>query len=309
MKKFLNILSWSLLTSFLVPSGLILASWNAVPGDALYGVKVNLEKSLIKVTPSLALQSSLEVSYTERRLTETEQLLADAYKAQETILSLNNLDAQVAQAQYAIENVSDPTQKTALAERYIDTLARIASKLEENKQNLAAAPDIQTPTTAERVQQPIAQDGTQQTNVQQGGSQVAQTQIQTTKPETKTVVTTPTTSSLPTQTATQHVTVVSQIQITQATVNTTIINMQRLKRQIEQQSQSQSQGVRRGEGDKDKKEPEKKAADPVKTEGPKQEQNVEQKQTQYEQSNTETKANTPNTNAKSDTNVKSDRQK
>ena len=28
---------------FLVPSGLILASWNAVPGDALYGVKVNLE--------------------------------------------------------------------------------------------------------------------------------------------------------------------------------------------------------------------------------------------------------------------------
>ena len=105
MKKFLNIVSWSLVTFLLVPSGLILASWNAVPGDALYGVKVGLEKTLVRITPSLALQSSLQVNYTERRLAETERLLADSYRAQETIQSLNNLESQATQAQSAIEGI------------------------------------------------------------------------------------------------------------------------------------------------------------------------------------------------------------
>lgn len=160
MKKFLNILTWSLLAFFLVPSGLILASWNAVPGDSLYGVKVGLEKTLVSITPSLALQSSLQVNYTERRLAETQQLLADTYRPQETIQSLYNLELQATQTQHAIESVSDPTQKTLLAEQYIDTLGRVASKLEQNRQNLASAPVQQQTQTAPTQQSRTIQQNT-----------------------------------------------------------------------------------------------------------------------------------------------------
>ena len=40
MKKSMDILIWALLLFLITPSGMALASWNAVPGDATYQWKV-----------------------------------------------------------------------------------------------------------------------------------------------------------------------------------------------------------------------------------------------------------------------------
>ncbi len=269
MKKFLNIFTWSLLAFFLVPSGLILASWNAVPGDSLYGVKVGLEKTLVSITPSLALQSSLQVNYTERRLAETQQLLANTYRPQETIQSLNNLESQAAQTQHVIESVSDPTQKTLLAEQYIDTLDRIASKLEQNRQNLASVPaQQQTQTVPNQQSQTIQPNSTpvvktQPTVVQQPSvtqqpaittqSTVTQPTLQplptsqipivqtlpTFRPIQASPQVTPTPSTPSTTPISQPATVVIQIQVTQATINTTLANMHQVKQEAERESRDQ----------------------------------------------------------------------
>jgi archaellum component FlaG (FlaF/FlaG flagellin family) len=47
-----------------VPAILILASWNAVPGDSTYSIKVGLEKAILGVTPSDNLKTALEIKFT-----------------------------------------------------------------------------------------------------------------------------------------------------------------------------------------------------------------------------------------------------
>lgn len=299
MNKILNYVTWALLTFFLVPSGLIMASWNAVPGDALYPIKTGLEKTLVKITPSLALQSSLEMSYTERRLGETEALLADAFRAQETIQSLNNLDAQVAQAQYAIESVSDPSQKAALAEKYIDTLARIASKLDQSQQNLAAAPDYQTPTMAVRYEKLPT---TQSPNTTQ------QQTVVTTKPSpspqaTSTPNTTPKSMPSPTPltTTTSNTTVATRLATSQTTVSTTITNMQRLRKNNSMQNNStKSAPIQGARNDGVKNTEEKKSIESPKPEEQKNEQKVEQKTEQKSTTTDQLKVETK-TEVKTDT--------
>ena len=250
VKKFLNVLTWSLLAFFLVPSGLILASWNAVPGDSLYGVKVGLEKTLVSITPSLALQSSLQVNYTERRLAETQQLLADTYRPQETIQSLNNLESQAVQAQRAIESVSDPTQKTLLAEQYIDTLDRISSKLEQSKQNLASAPVQQQTQIAPTQQpaittQPLVTQPTvaQPTTAPQSPIAPQPTIAPQTPPTLRPIQASPKVTPIPSTSSTapisQPETVVTQIQVTQGAINTAIANMHQVKQEAEKESRDQ----------------------------------------------------------------------
>ena len=51
-------------------------SWNALPGDMLYGIKTGLENVALGVTIRTPLASRLTVKYTERRFTEASRLLS-----------------------------------------------------------------------------------------------------------------------------------------------------------------------------------------------------------------------------------------
>ena len=62
--------------TFAIPSILILVSWNALPGERLYGVKTGLENVALGVTMRTPLASILSVKYTERRFDEANQLLS-----------------------------------------------------------------------------------------------------------------------------------------------------------------------------------------------------------------------------------------
>lgn len=61
-KKVTEVSIWLILLILFVPSGMAVASWNAVPGDMTYGWKISLEKGLLIVLkPSKNLQTSTQV--------------------------------------------------------------------------------------------------------------------------------------------------------------------------------------------------------------------------------------------------------
>lgn len=76
MRKFLNWLTAGFAAFFSIPTFLILISWNAIPGDSLYGLKTALEDVALAVTIKTPLASTLSVSYTERRFSEANVLLS-----------------------------------------------------------------------------------------------------------------------------------------------------------------------------------------------------------------------------------------
>lgn len=174
MKKIFDIITWSVLSFLLIPSSLVLASWNSVPGDPLYAVKIGLEKTLLAVVPSTALQSSLQVNFTERRFDEASQVL-DTSLATE---GLTNLDQQLVATTLTISQVKNIQEQSQLADSYIQTLTKVSEKLEEKRQSIALAapaitPAAQTAQPTQQAVQPI------QTAPQSQNQQEQQTQQQT----------------------------------------------------------------------------------------------------------------------------------
>lgn len=125
-----------------VPAILILASWNAVPGDSTYSIKVGLEKAILGVTPSDNLKTALEIKYTERRFTEVEKIISNnninfsINGSQNKYLdeSLNNLTKQAIASKNSLQKIQNSDEKIAQTESLISTLESISSKIEEKKQ-------------------------------------------------------------------------------------------------------------------------------------------------------------------------------
>jgi hypothetical protein len=76
VKNFLNWFSAGFAAFFFIPTLLIMVSWNAVPGDSLYGLKTALEDVALALTIRTPLASTLSVGYTERRFSEANVLLS-----------------------------------------------------------------------------------------------------------------------------------------------------------------------------------------------------------------------------------------
>lgn len=126
-----------------IPSGLILASWNAVPGDSTYSIKVGLEKAILGITPSDNLKTTLEIKYTERRFSEVEKLInTNTSKTTKTSnsklvnTSLANLTNQAIASKNSLQKIQNKEEKTVQTENLIATLEAISLKMEEKKQDL-----------------------------------------------------------------------------------------------------------------------------------------------------------------------------
>lgn len=136
MRKFFDSFTWLFLLAFLIPSTLIVASWNSLPGDSIYGIKLTLERSLlVLVSPSYIAKGTLEMKYTERRFNETKRLLA----SKQSVEGLPYLNAQVASTKAVIEQAPDSKVQAQLAKSYIDTLTSVSSQLEEQKRSLESS--------------------------------------------------------------------------------------------------------------------------------------------------------------------------
>jgi len=121
-----------------VPTILILLSWNALPGDAIYSVKTGLEKIALRVVGGTQLERRLEVKYTERRFGEAEELLSQ----KSSTLGLAYL---LPQAHTAKEKVIE-AQDIEVKEELIEDLAEFNQKLEERKDKVTAT--LPAPTSS-----------------------------------------------------------------------------------------------------------------------------------------------------------------
>lgn len=75
MKKFFSALFTGFALFFSIPTVLILASWNALPGESLYSVKSSLEDVALALTSNTPIATTFSVNFTDRRFTEAVRLL------------------------------------------------------------------------------------------------------------------------------------------------------------------------------------------------------------------------------------------
>lgn len=175
-KKFTETTIWLVLLVLFVPSGMAVASWNAVPGDFTYSWKTGLEKSLLLVLkPSKTLQTSTQVALTQRRYAEAAKLL----RGDQAQLGLRNLSEQVETTSDSIRSLSDGSSKTAFTMQYIEALTELNEKLEAEKQQQQAG-NYRPSSTASRkpgAAQPngsSANTGSNQGSTQGGGGVIIQ---------------------------------------------------------------------------------------------------------------------------------------
>lgn len=131
MKKFFDTAIWVSLFILFVPTTLIIGSWNSLPGNFMYPVKLALERTLLVVaSPSYLASSQLQVKYTERRFSETQTLLSEKHSVE----GLPYLARQVETTKVAIEKAPDPQTQQVLTRQYIATLTQVSYGLEQQKQ-------------------------------------------------------------------------------------------------------------------------------------------------------------------------------
>lgn len=137
MRAILDKALWGTLLFLFGPSVMVVASWNTLPGDYLYGTKLALERTALAiVSPSYATVGNLQIKYTQRRYAEAKQLLA----SKQSVTGLPYLQQQITQTQHAIRRAPDKTTQVALAKQYINTLATVSNDLETQKQSLTSRP-------------------------------------------------------------------------------------------------------------------------------------------------------------------------
>ncbi len=137
MRSIVDKILWGTLLVLFGPSVMVVASWNALPGDNLYGVKLALERTALTLaSPSYATAGTLHIKYTERRYAEARQLLA----SKQSIRGLPYLEQQIAETKKAIENAPSQETQVALAKQYINTLTTVSNELEEQKTAITTTP-------------------------------------------------------------------------------------------------------------------------------------------------------------------------
>lgn len=128
MQKIFDGALWFLFLLFIVPTILIMVSWSSYPGDAMYSVKLALERTLLFVAkPNYAAEASLNVAYTERRFTEAKVMLAN----DKTGKGLSYLSDQVTSTTKVIDRAPNQATKKKIATEYVAKLKEVRSTLNQ----------------------------------------------------------------------------------------------------------------------------------------------------------------------------------
>lgn len=145
MKKIIDYASWGFILLFALPTVLIMASWNSLPGEPMFGVKRAFERVLLlMVKPSYAAEAKLNVQYTQRRSKEAQVLLA----SDQSTDGLRYLSQQIQATQAVIERAPNTTTRRDLARQYITTLRTVSSELETQQQGVSGSQPTSIPTQA-----------------------------------------------------------------------------------------------------------------------------------------------------------------
>ncbi|MBI4153541.1 hypothetical protein HY503_00865 [Candidatus Woesebacteria bacterium] len=137
MRKFFNWFSSAFAILFAIPSFLILISWNALPGDSLYGVKTGLEDIALATTIRTPLASAFSLNFTERRFSEANRLLAKSGST----LGYTLLVAEAKETQTIIVDQKDSKK----AEELVTKIEEYQKNIEEKKLALSTEPSAIIP--------------------------------------------------------------------------------------------------------------------------------------------------------------------
>ncbi len=179
MRKFLGTFATVFAIFFFAPTGLILASWNAIPGDTLYPTKRAFESVALAITVKTPIGSALSLNFTDRRFKEADKLLT----TKGSTLGYSLLVESAQQTQQLISDQKD-SKKAADFIASIDEYQKSIDAKSVALQTQAAAPVYQQPIqTTPTYQQPTTtqtppQMQTQQTVVQQATPSIAPVQNQ-----------------------------------------------------------------------------------------------------------------------------------
>jgi len=135
MKKFLSALFTGFALFFSIPTVLILASWNAIPGDTLYSVKSSFEDVALALTANTRIATAFSVNFTDRRFNEAAILL----DRKGSTVGYELLVAEAKQTRGMIIDKQDVKNGAQLIRKIEEYQVEIEEKQTE-VQNLAYAP-------------------------------------------------------------------------------------------------------------------------------------------------------------------------
>ncbi|MCJ7805058.1 DUF5667 domain-containing protein [Patescibacteria group bacterium] len=139
MKTFFDAFLTSIAILLAVPAVLILASWNALPGEALYTTKTSFEKVALAVTIKTPLASMLSLNFTDRRFGEANRLLAK----EGSTLGYTLLVTQASQSKDIIVGKQDVKQAAVL----VQNIENYQKSIAEKKAVLATQPSAVVPSS------------------------------------------------------------------------------------------------------------------------------------------------------------------
>jgi uncharacterized membrane protein YgcG len=134
------------------------AAQDALPGDALYGVKTSLEQARWQITNRAANQAQLQLGFAQRRIDEIAGLIA-AGRFSEVALASLEFQQHIDLALQAVARLAetDPSQAAGISSQVTDALQRYAAALSGM---IASVPENVRPELEQAVTQlPIDDDG------------------------------------------------------------------------------------------------------------------------------------------------------
>ncbi len=238
MRQTLNYLTWGFLIVFALPTVMVLATWNSLPGEPLYNIKLAMEQGLfVLVSPSYTTQGNLSIKYTERRFSENKRLLAD----KGSVEGLQYLDKQVVATKDVIVGGGDAKTQAELAQTYIDTLTDLSNELSQQQQAIASAPSggggfrpAQVPRTTPPTPTPVRLKPTPTPFVnvppQTQPPAAQQTPTNTPQPQAPAPIVQPPAEATP-----QQAQAIEQINDSQETIKETIKELEKVTKKAEQE--------------------------------------------------------------------------
>lgn len=143
LKKVLDYSVWAIFFGISIFVVLFLASANAVPGDALFGTKLGLEKVIIASSKILNNQVDAQMSFLSNRLHETTKTINTPYAS----ASFKRLDDQVDTTATTISMISDPVERKQAAQKYVAQLTDVSTILSQEKQKYVSTTTSYAPTS------------------------------------------------------------------------------------------------------------------------------------------------------------------
>ncbi len=166
MRDFLGSLLTALALVFLIPTTLILASWNALPGERLYGLKRGLENVAFALTKDTPIATAFSLKFTDRRFSEANILLAqkgstvgytllvaEAKKTKDVIVEKNDSQS-AAQLVQNIETYQKGIEEKKLALESQPAVIPVPTQVTSATPRATA---VQTPAVSTPIPQPITQ--------------------------------------------------------------------------------------------------------------------------------------------------------